>query len=225
MYELLTGPLLWASVLICLGGLIFRVIQYIRGLSWQLDRVAYTAYPTHGFKGAARSILFWLIPFGNHGWRAKPGFTILFFCFHVGLVAVPLFLEGHVVLLREGLGIGWWPSMSMAVADFLTLLMLTAAGLIAIRRIALPEVRIITTAYDFLLLIITTAPFITGYFAAHQAANYEFWLLAHIAAGEIMLVAIPFTKLYHVVGFFLSRAQLGMDFGIKRGGKKKNFAW
>jgi nitrate reductase gamma subunit len=225
MYELLTGPLLWASVLICLGGLIFRVVWYFKGLSWQLDRVAYTAYPTYGMKGALRSILFWLVPFGNHGWRAKPWFTIMFFCFHVGLVAVPLFLAGHVVLLREGLGIGWWPSMPMPVADFLTLLMLAAAALIAVRRIALPEVRIITTLYDYVLLLITVAPFVTGYLAVHQAENYQFWLLAHIVCGEIMLVAIPFTKLYHVVGFFLSRAQLGMDFGIKRGGKKKNFAW
>ncbi|MEF2146256.1 MAG: hypothetical protein V3573_12490 [Desulfovibrionaceae bacterium] len=225
MYELLTGPLLWASVIICLGGLIFRVVWYIKGLSWQLDRVAYSAYPTYGAKGAIRSILFWLLPFGNHGWRAKPGFTIMFFCFHIGLLAVPLFLEGHVVLLREGLGIGWWPTMSMGAADFLTLLMLAAAALIAVRRIALPEVRIITTWYDYLLLLITVAPFVTGYLAVHQVGEYQFWLLAHIAAGEIMLVAIPCTKLYHVVGFFLSRAQLGMDFGIKRGGKKKNFAW
>lgn len=225
MYELLTGPLLWASALVCLGGLIFRVVWYIRGLSWKLDRVAYAAYPGYGLKGAVRSVLFWLVPFANHGWRAKPGFTILFFCFHVGLVLVPLFLAGHVVLLRAGLGIGWWPSMPMPMADFLTLLMLSAAIVIAVRRIALPEVRIITTLYDYVLLLITVAPFVTGYLAVHQAENYRFWLLAHIACGEIMLVAIPFTKLYHVVGFFLSRAQLGADFGIKRGGKKKNFAW
>ncbi|MEJ2661725.1 MAG: hypothetical protein P8Z73_13520 [Desulfobacteraceae bacterium] len=41
-----------------------------------------------------------------------------------------------------------------------------------------------------------------------------------------MLVAIPFTKLSHFLLFFLSRAQLGMDFGIKRGGmKSKGMPW
>jgi hypothetical protein len=41
-----------------------------------------------------------------------------------------------------------------------------------------------------------------------------------------MLAAIPFTKLSHFVLFFLSRAQIGMDFGIKRGGTKgKGLAW
>ena len=44
--------------------------------------------------------------------------------------------------------------------------------------------------------------------------------------GEILLVAIPFTKLSHFLLFFLSRAQLGMDYGIKRGGmKNKGMAW
>ena len=36
-----------------------------------------------------------------------------------------------------------------------------------------------------------------------------------------MLIAIPFTKLCHVVGFFLSRGQLGADFGIKRAYKAR----
>jgi len=42
-----------------------------------------------------------------------------------------------------------------------------------------------------------------------------------------MLIAVPFTKLSHFVLFFMSRGQIGMDFGIKRGGMKnpKGFAW
>ena len=52
------------------------------------------------------------------------------------------------------------------------------------------------------------------------------WVMAHIICGEIMLIAIPFTKLSHVILFFLSRAQIGMDYGIKRGGMKgKGLAW
>jgi nitrate reductase gamma subunit len=62
--------------------------------------------------------------------------------------------------------------------------------------------------------------------AHYQLGDYQLWLILHILSGEIMLVAIPFTKLSHFVGFFLSRAQLGMDYGIKRGGmKSKGLAW
>ncbi len=225
MYELLTGPLLWASFAIFVIGLAYRIVWYIKGLHWQLDRVAYGAHFGRGMKGALLSILAWLVPFGCANWRMKPGFMTMFFGFHIGLVGVPLFLEGHAVLLKEGLGISW-PTMSMFAADTLTIIMLVSACFIIARRILLPEVRIITDWKDWLVLAITVAPFITGYMAVHEVGEaYRLWLLAHIITGEIMLVAIPFTKLFHVVGFFLSRGQLGMDFGIKRGGAKKNFAW
>ena len=41
MYEFLTGPMLWAAFLIFVIGLARRVVLYIRGLDWRLERVAY----------------------------------------------------------------------------------------------------------------------------------------------------------------------------------------
>ena len=43
--------------------------------------------------------------------------------------------------------------------------------------------------------------------------------------GVIVLLTAPFTKLSHIALFFCTRIQLGMDFGIKRGGMKSNFDW
>jgi nitrate reductase gamma subunit len=224
MYQFITGPLLWLSFGIFFVGLIVRVVRYIRGLDWQLDRVAYKAHPILGLRGAFRSIIHWLVPFWSVGWRAKPLYTIIFFTFHVGLVVTPLFLSGHAVMIQQRWGLHW-PTISMGLADGLTIAVMVTAVLIAIRRIGLPEVRIVTTLYDYFLLLISVAPFVTGFLAVHQASNYEFWLYTHILSGEILLIAIPSTKLSHVVGFFLSRAQLGADFGIKRDYKGKGFAW
>ena len=90
----------------------------------------------------------------------------------------------------------------------------------------MPEVRILTTAYDYFILALSVAPFITGLLARYEVGNYSFWLTVHILCGEALLIAIPFTKLSHIVLFFASRAQLGMDYGIKRGGMKgKGMAW
>ncbi len=76
------------------------------------------------------------------------------------------------------------------------------------------------------MLLMAVAPFITGILAHYQVGNYRFWLIVHILCGEILLIALPFTKLSHFVLFFASRAQLGMDYGIKRGGMKgKGLAW
>jgi nitrate reductase gamma subunit len=224
MYQFVTGPLAWIAFAVFFVGLLARTIWYIRGLDWKLDRVAYSEHTAYGLKGAARSILYWLIPFGTVGWRFYKVLTVLVFSFHIGLVFTPLFLRAHNIILMERWGFSLW-SLPEGVADFMTAVVIVSGVFLILRRIAFPQVRIITTAYDYLLLAIAMAPFITGFMAYHQAPGYQGWLIAHILSGEIMLVAIPLTKLSHFVLFFLSRAQLGMDFGIKRGGMKNKFAW
>ena len=225
MHNFLTGIFFWIALSVCLIGMLVRFVLYFKGLSWQLDRVAYKAYPIHGFKGAMRSIYKWLVPFGTYGWRAQPFMAIIFFGFHIGAVFVPLFLTGHNVFLASKVGFSFF-TMSACLADFLTWTALICAFFLILRRITLPEVRIMTNLYDYIILLIAIAPFITGLIARYQIGNYSFWLNLHIFCGEILLVAIPFTKLSHVFLFFASRAQLGMDFGIKRGGMKgTKMAW
>ncbi|MDJ0991219.1 MAG: hypothetical protein QNI85_14470 [Desulfobacterales bacterium] len=225
MYAFVTGPLAWLTFIIFFTGITYRAVWYFRGLNWQLDRVAYKEHMSHGIKGALRSIVFWLIPFGTHSWRFYPFFTICFFAFHIGLLFTPFFIYGHNVLLQERFGFSLW-SMSDGAADFMTCMVLVAAVFIILRRNALPEVRIITKPYDYLVIAIAVAPFVTGLLARYQVGNYHFWLITHILSGQLFLVAIPFTKLSHFIGFFLSRAQIGMDYGIKRGGmKSKGLSW
>jgi len=225
MYEFLTGPLLWLSFLVFFVGLIVRIVLYIKGLNWQLDRVAYTENVGPGVKGALRSIFSWLLPFGTRRWQTRPAMTIIFFVFHIGIIITPIFLLAHNIILQERWGISWY-TLPGPVADALTIGVMVSALLLLLRRIAFSEVRILTSFYDYLLLAITVAPFVTGFLASQKVAAYQFWFYAHIISGEIMLITIPFTKLSHIVLFFMSRAQLGMDYGIKRGGMKgKGLAW
>lgn len=225
MYDLLTGPMFWLSLGICLIGLLVRLVLYFKGLNWQLDRVAYTAHPAQGFRGALRSIIKWLIPFGTHSWRRQPFMTVVFFGFHAGAVLVPLFLLAHNLFLQEKIGFSLI-TLNPLLADVLSWMVVAGALFLALRRIALPEVRILTTTYDYLILLISVAPFITGLLARYEVGSYTFWLLLHILCGEVLLIAIPFTKLSHIVLFFASRAQLGMDYAIKRGGMRgKGMAW
>jgi len=225
MYDWLTGPGLWLSIGIFLIGLFVRGVLYIKGLHWQLDRVAYTAHPKAGFKGAIRSIFFWIIPFGTRSWRTQPLMTVLFFVFHIGAVGIPLFLAAHNMMLQEKLGFSF-ASLNQTIADVISWGVIFSAIFLTARRLVLPEVRILSTAYDYLILLLSAAPFITGLLCRYEIGNYSFFLIVHIILGEILLISIPFTKLSHILLFFLSRAQLGMDFGIKRGGmKSKGMAW
>ncbi|GAB6112939.1 sulfate respiration complex protein HmcE [Desulfomicrobium escambiense] len=224
MYEILTGPLLWISFAVFFVGLTARVVLYFKGLDWRLDRVAYKPHMNYGIKGAVRSVYRWLLPFGTHSWRAKPIFTIMFFAFHIGLVIVPIFLEGHAVMIRNGLGIDW-PSMPQILADVLAIAALMGGIGIAVRRFLLPEVRILTDFKDVMLLVLTLTLLASGIMASYHTDTYSFWINLHILCGVIVLLTAPFTKLAHIALFFCTRIQLGMDFGIKRGGMKSNFDW
>ena len=144
MYEFLTGPMLWAAFLIFVIGLARRVVLYIRGLDWRLERVAYGPGRKIGMKGAISSVLQWLVPFGTHSWRRQPYFTIAFFLFHIGVVIVPLFLAGHMVIMQERFGFSL-PSLPMWFSDAFTVLAIVGAFMMILRRVALPEVRFLTT--------------------------------------------------------------------------------
>jgi nitrate reductase gamma subunit len=225
LYGILTGPMLWISVAVCLIGLVIRAVIYVKGLNWQLDRVAYTAQPMAGIKGAARSIFFWMIPFGTHGWRVQPFMTMVFSVFHTGAICVPLFLAAHNMIFKEKFGFSFF-TLPPFLADTMSWGVIASAVLLILRRIALPEVRILTTWHDFMIISLSIAPFASGLICRYGIGDYSFWILVHIALGEILLISIPFTKLSHILLFFMSRAQLGMDFGIKRGGMKgKGVAW
>ncbi len=223
--EFLTGPMLWASLIIFFGGMIFRAVWYVRGLDWKLDRVAYGPHLGQGFAGAFWSIISWLIPFRTFGWKKHPLMTLAFFLFHIGAIIVPLFLVGHNVILQSNFGFSL-PTLPMQVADGFTIAAIIGIAIMAFRRIAKPEVRILTTPYDWFILILAAAPFVTGFVARlGMVADYNIWLLAHIIVSEILLILAPFTKLSHIVLFFMSRGQLGMDYAIKRGGSSRGAAF
>ncbi len=226
MYNFLTGPMAWVSFSIFFTGVLIRSVLYIKGLDSTLDRVTYKVNTAFGIKEAARSVVFWLVPFAARGWRTQPLMTVLFFVFHVGILVSTLFLNAHNMLLSERWGIGFF-TIPDQVADIMTIAVLAAALALIFRRMILPQVRILTKLSDYIILVISISPFLTGFLAFHQYGDYRFWMTAHIISGELLLIVIPFTKLSHSFLFFFSRAQLGMDFGIKRGGLKrqKAMAW
>lgn len=224
MYTLLTGPVLWIAMLVFVGGLTWRGVRYVKGLDWRLERVAYGPGRDIGLKGALYSVLQWLVPFGTHSWRRQPYFTVAFFLFHAGLVLVPLFLVGHNVILRERFGMAF-PSFPLWLSDALTVGALLGGLMMVLRRIALPEVRFITTRGDWFVLALCVFVLFSGFLARLQAPGYENWLLWHIFSAEVVLVCAPFTKLSHIVLYFMSRGQLGMDFAIKRGGATRGPAY
>jgi nitrate reductase gamma subunit len=214
LYGFLTGPALWVAFLVFIGGLIVRT-TFLFGLSRERDLVVYNHV---GWKWGLKSIIHWLIPLGSVSWRTQPLFAIAFYVFHVCLLAVPLFLFAHNTLWREAFGVGLW-SMPDSAADVMTVLLMAAAVVLFVRRLAKPEVRILSTAWDYAVLVLTVLPFLTGFLAYHQVGPYQLMLILHIFSAEVLLIVIPFSKLAHVVLFFFTRAYIGFEMGQRRGAR------
>jgi hypothetical protein len=80
------------------------------------------------------------------------------------------------------------------------------------RRLFLARVRVLTTAYDYLMLLVTMAPFLTGFLAYHQWFDYRTLIFLHILAGEVMLIVIPFHG-WHMI-FFLYRFFIDSEYSF-----------
>jgi len=101
----------------------------------------------------------------------------------------------------------------------MTVIVILAAIFFLVRRLVLSEVRYVTFPSDYALLAIALAPFLTGFLAYHQWLPYKTILILHILSGEIMLIAIPFTRLSHMLYFVFTRAYMGSEFGAVRNSK------
>ena len=214
LYDYLTGPLLWITFIIFICGMGGR-LAFLFYLSRKKDQIVYNH---SSFSWGIKSIAHWLVPWGSASMRNQPFFTLMAFSFHLSLLAVPLFLNAHNIMWDEAFGLSLW-SMPAVVADGMTIILIVSAGFLIIRRIRRAEVRILTSAWDYTLLILTTAPFITGLFAYHQWGPYETLLILHILSAQVLLILIPFTKLSHMILFFFTRAFIGFEMGGRRGAR------
>jgi nitrate reductase gamma subunit len=170
------------------------------------------------WKYSFRSIFHWIIPFAATNWRRHPVLTIVTFVFHICLIATPVFLLSHIVLWDEAWNISWW-SLPDGLADIMALLVVAACIFFLVRRIRLPEVQFVTSVSDYIILAIVAAPFVTGFIAYHQWIHYPLFLSLHVLTGEIMLAAIPFTRLSHMIFSLFTRAYMGSEFGGVRHAK------
>jgi nitrate reductase gamma subunit len=208
LYSFVSGPLAWVAFIIFFGGSLFRLIN----LLILVHRKEKFIYSYMSLKYSLRSILHWSTPFATENMRRHPGLTIVAFAFHICLLLTPIFLLAHVTLIDEAWNVSWW-TLPEATAQILTLIVIAGCVFFLVRRLVSPEVNYVTSASDYIMLAIVAAPFVTGFLAYYQWFEYQIFMLLHVLSGEVMLVAIPFTRLSHMLFAPLTRAYMGSEFG------------
>jgi nitrate reductase gamma subunit len=216
MYELARGPMLWVAAIVFLGGTGYRIRQLFR-LTERKQRARCPARGTRASSPEERKLKL-ILALRNSLLGQHPVMAIVSFLFHLCLFAVPLLTLAHNLLLRDSWGISFF-SLPDEWIDLLTIVVLAGAVFFLARRVVIPRVRAISTPSDYLVLLITAAPFLTGLAAYRQWGDYRTILTLHVLSGELMLVAIPFTKLGHMVFFFFARIFLASEFNVWRGNR------
>ncbi|OPZ82013.1 MAG: hypothetical protein BWY77_00377 [bacterium ADurb.Bin431] len=220
VYELARGPLVWVSALIFVCGITVRALQFLFVTS-RKERAFCPARPADEAPPAAmgdEKKINMIVRFQNTLLGRNPVMAIVTVVFHSALFIAPLLALGHSLLIYESWGISL-PRLPDRLIDVLTIILLACAFFFLMRRLVIPRVRSISGVQDYLVLFLTACPFLTGFFAYHQWFAYKTALTLHMLAGETMLIAIPFSKIGHLVFFFFVRGLMGGEYGFWRGNR------
>jgi nitrate reductase gamma subunit len=230
LYDFIRGPMVWISFIIFFFGVVFQVLRFMSLLKAQPietfepgpGKIINRQTASHLAMDRSRKGRFkkgpdkkdWIVWFKLSIAGVNPFMTFVTTVFHVLLIGVPVFVLGHNILLDNAFGISM-VSLPENVSDVLTGIVILCILVFLFRRLFFERVRIITGYEDFLLLSLAAAPFVTGYLAYHQVfSNYKILISLHILSGELMLMAVPFTKLIHMIYMIIVRFNVAGEYSF-----------
>ena len=194
------GPGLNIAIGIFVLGVIWRLIE-IYGLGRKQDLAA----PRHrdGASGWHTIYRRSLPPQGMM--QRSPISYVGGYIFHVGLAIVVLLFAPHIKLIHGLTGLSW-PGLPSQMIDAVAVITLAAMLVMLFDRINKPVKRFLSTFEDYFTWALTFLPLLTGYLAVkHLLLPYTTMLAVHILSVELLLIVLPFSKLFHVFTVFGSR--------------------
>ncbi|MDA8403870.1 MAG: hypothetical protein M0Z56_06705 [Desulfobacteraceae bacterium] len=214
-YNFIEGPLVWLSLAVFLSGIVFQALRLSKMMRPSLNsrKIPEKELPVPKTLTKKERFIRNLFFLKNSILGINPLIVFISLIFHLCILTTPLFVPAHAVLLENFFGfsqISWSPRF----AHFLTGLILVCGFFFITRRVIIRRVRAITTTYDYLMLGLALAPFLTGYLAHANVGDYRLMITLHILSGELMLILIPFSKFFHMIFFFFSRFAIVNEYSL-----------
>ncbi len=184
--------MLWIIFILFCMGILLRTIFFIYNIYKSVRASSNHFNISYIFITAIRA----LFPFHN-AFIKKPFYTTLRYIFHLCLIAVPIWFSGHMYMWEESRFEWYWTPIADHWADRLTLVVLFICVYFFIRRIIVREIRQNSSISDYIIIILTSLPFLTGYlYTAGSLDDIPFfeaymWYF-HVLSGEAMLLMIVF---------------------------------
>lgn len=194
------GPGLNIAIVIFILGTLWRLIEI-----YSLGRKTDLSVPRHraGASGFHTILRRSVAPPGML--KRSPVSYIGGYIFHFGLAVVVFLFAPHIKLIESLLGLSW-PGLPSSLIDAATIVTLAALLVVLVDRFNKPAKRFLSTFEDYFTWALTFLPLLTGFLAVkHLLLPYTTMLALHILSVELLLIVIPFSKLFHVFTVFASR--------------------
>jgi len=195
LIEFARGPLLRFALLFMALGLLRNLALAVSGFVRILLRTDDPRISWRKIFEGARSRVF-----PSPGATHRRGYGYLSLILHVGLVVTPIFLAGHVLIVRRNIGIGW-PTLPAAAADTLTAATVIFALAMIAYRLSWRTLRQLSSAGDIAILALLGTVFASGFLVSHPGVNflgYPAALLLHVLSADLVFILVPVTRLAHV---------------------------
>lgn len=195
-----------------IAALAFLVIVYTIRVVWLLRfkaRRERTLAAGSERSGVLYSLASVAMPWAMESTRKKPGFYLQFVFFHIGVAAAiaATFIIPYAPSLFTVRPVVWAFRISIGAACVIGLMRLY-------RRIADPKIRLISTADDFVSLILMILFFAAGVLAVpNQYRRSEWPLVLFFGLTAFFLIYVPFSKIGHYLYYPFARIFLGRTLG------------
>jgi nitrate reductase gamma subunit len=137
------------------------------------------------------------------------------YVFHIGL-AIVVFLFAPHISADQGSHRFVVARLPSQFIDLATVVTMAAMVVVLVDRINKPVKRYLSTFGDWFTWTLTFLPLLTGWLAVqHLLLPYTWMLALHILSVELLLIFLPFTKLFHAFTVFGSRWYIGKINGHK----------
>lgn len=210
LLELVRGPGLQIAAAVFVLGMVYRMLHFIL-----LGRKKNLAAPRGSeWRGGLRTM--WHRSLPSIGLTSRGYFIVIAgYVFHLGFLITLLFLSQHIDLFRSVFKFGW-PALPPSLITMTAILTIAAMIALLVHRFTDPVKRLISDYQDYLTWALTFLPLLTGIMLKQGVGmGYQQMLIVHIATVELLLIAIPFTKLTHMLTTFSARWYNGAVAGFK----------
>lgn len=201
IYDFLAGPCLYITVPLGVAGLVRKTASIISGRSRGLRFPVFDVegYAASGASSSDHSVTD-IISSGHDRTLLSAGLI-----FHLAIFIAPLTAAGHAVLIDMSWGF-LPPRISPVITRMFTLLTVITGVFLVLRRIFVRHVAAVSSWRDYAAMCCVLTPFISGILAAELAGPYETVMVIHCASAHILILAMGWTRLGHMVFFLYGRA-------------------